>query len=71
MSTPIQLQFDIYVDGQLFSQCLTEATLENVCKLPAADLIWAMAEKGVCTLLDDSGREVKVTPHGGIPDLDA
>jgi hypothetical protein len=35
-----------------------------VCKLEIVDIEWAVQEHGRCAVLDDSGRELMLVPHG-------
>jgi hypothetical protein len=58
------LTFDVYLDGLLLAQDLLPSTVKDLCKLKIVDIEWAVEEHGKCTIVDDSGRELLLVPHG-------
>jgi hypothetical protein len=57
--------FDLLLDGQLLAVDLMATTVEDLLKLDAADIAWAMEEYGSCGAIDASGdRELVLVAHG-------
>jgi hypothetical protein len=57
--------YDLYLDGRLLAQRLMIETVEDLCKLDAAEINWAIEDCGVCSMLDDSDRDLRVVAHKG------
>ena len=56
--------FDIYCDRLLLAQDLQPSTVADLCKLAMNDIMWAIEERGRCTVCDDSGRDIYIVHHG-------
>lgn len=57
--------FDLYVDGKLHWRNVAYEYARYLSKIDPAEFDWAIEECGVCTVLDDAGRELKFQPTEG------
>jgi hypothetical protein len=56
--------YDLLLDGRPLATDLKLATVEDLLRLDAADIAWALEEHGRCDVLDASGqRELMIVAH--------
>jgi hypothetical protein len=61
-------RYDLWLDGQPVATDLLAATVEDLLKLDASEVTWALAEHGVVTVLAADGeRELVLVEHGDRP----
>ena len=59
------MTFDLMLDGRPLATNLLAATVEDLLKLDAGEIAWAVEEHGRCSVLDASGeRELMLVAHG-------
>jgi hypothetical protein len=61
-------RYDLWLDGKPAATDLLAATVEDLLKLDASEITWALAEHGAVTVLAADGeRELVLVEHGDRP----